>query len=166
MSDFNFTSTGVVLVAFLATAIFLWRKKLLRLTEHAPLLASFDDPAPFDEEKDALYEQATPAATYLHLSLSGRVFVVRGDTKDEYWTDRDGLRRELARVKRANGMILYSRENPDQDPPEIVAQNFKIMTMAKVPLEMVADNHPFIADETLPSPAVTKDNKPVPRIVA
>lgn len=157
MSDLGFMGTGFALIVFLVTTISLWRKKSSRLTGEAPLLASFDGPDSSEEVADP-HEQ-TAAATYLHLRHSGRVFVVRGDTKEEYWTDRDGLREELARVKRAGGMILYSRQNPDQDPPEVVAQNFKIMTMAKVPLEMVADPHPFMPDESLSSPSVIKSDR-------
>jgi len=84
--------------------------------------------------------------TYIHLAWSGRAFIVRGDTGQEYWVTREGFPAELQRIKAANGAVLYSREKPDQDPPTVVVENFKLIVDLGLPITLSPNIHPHAVE--------------------
>jgi hypothetical protein len=96
-------------------------------------------------------------ALYVHLATDGAIFVVRGETGEQLWTDRDGLRRELERTKERGGTLLYSRADPGQEPPAHVEETFRGIVDFGLPIRLLEHPHP----EALVSPerrkTVTKD---------
>ena len=47
------------------------------------------------------------------------------------------------------GMLLYSREAPDRDPPEIVTRTFELIGQAGLPIKLLEEPHPSVSG---PSP--------------
>jgi hypothetical protein len=98
-------------------------------------------------------------ALYVHLSADGAIFVVRGETGEQLWTDRDGLRRELGRAKAREGALLYSRDDPGAEPPAHVEETFREIVDFELPITLLDEPHP----EALVSPerrkTVTKDER-------
>jgi hypothetical protein len=96
-------------------------------------------------------------ALYVHLATDGAIFVVRGETGEQLWTDQGGLRRELERTKDRGGTLLYSRADPDQEPPAHVEETFRQIVEFGLPIRLLEEPHP----EALASPerrkTVTKD---------
>ena len=45
----------------------------------------------FDDDPDK--------ALYVHLASDGGILLIRGDTGEQLWTDRDGLRLELEKLR-------------------------------------------------------------------
>ncbi|MFN2527038.1 MAG: ankyrin repeat domain-containing protein [Actinomycetota bacterium] len=52
---------------------------------------------------------------------------------------------ELERVKALGGLVLYSRDNPDQDPPKIVFETFQRIVDAELPMKLLDEPHPAVA---------------------
>jgi hypothetical protein len=80
-------------------------------------------------------------ALYVHLASDGGIFVVRGDTGEQFWTDGEGLRDELIRTQRRRGTLVYSRENPGEDPAPHVLSMFESMMDFGLPVQL-AEPHP------------------------
>ena len=89
---------------------------------------------------------STDSVTYIHLAWSGRAFIVRGDTGQEYWVAHDDFPAELQRIRAANGAVLYSREKPDQDPPTVVVENFKLIVALGLPITLSPSIHPHAVE--------------------
>jgi hypothetical protein len=82
-------------------------------------------------------------ALYVHLALDGGIFVIRGGTGEQLWVDRAGLRRELEMLKERGGMLLYSREAGDQDPPPEVHETFQEIVELEPPaIQLLEQPHP------------------------
>jgi hypothetical protein len=79
---------------------------------------------------------------YVHLAWDGAIFVIRGDTGEQLWTDRDGLRAELERTRELGGTLLYSRERPQEDPPEHLSETFGQMLGHRLPVQLLERPHP------------------------
>jgi hypothetical protein len=81
-------------------------------------------------------------ALYVHLAVDGGIFVIRGNG-EQLWVDREGLRRELEALKLRNGLLLYSREAGEADPPRHIEETFQmIMNLEPPALQLVEDPHP------------------------
>ena len=78
---------------------------------------------------------------YIHLAADGAVFIVRWNG-EQLWTDREGLRGELAMAKAAGATILYSRENPETEPGQEIVETFKLIPEAGLPIKLLKDPHP------------------------
>jgi hypothetical protein len=81
-------------------------------------------------------------ALYVHLSADGAIFVVRGETGEQLWTDRGGLRRELERTKERGGALLYSRDDPGGEPPAHVEETFREIVDFELPITLLDEPHP------------------------
>ena len=81
-------------------------------------------------------------ALYVHLASDGAIFVVRGETGEQLWTDREGLRRELQRTKDRGGLLLYSREAGEREPPAHVEETFAEILDYALPIQLVEEPHP------------------------
>lgn len=82
-------------------------------------------------------------ALYVHLALDGGIFVIRGRTGEQLWTDREGLVAEVEQLKERGGLLLYSREAGDTEPPPHVEQTFKTIVDLEPPaIQLVDDPHP------------------------
>jgi hypothetical protein len=83
---------------------------------------------------------------YVHLALDGGIFVIRGETGEQLWTDREGLRAEIEHVRdRPSALLLYSREGPNTDPPPHVVETFEELigfTQEKMPVQLLEEPHP------------------------
>ena len=78
----------------------------------------------------------------MHLSADGAIFVVRGETGEQLWTDRGGLRRELERTKERGGALLYSRDDPGGEPPAHVEETFREIVDFELPIRLLDEPHP------------------------
>jgi hypothetical protein len=81
-------------------------------------------------------------ALYVYLAFDGGIFVVRGETGEQLWTDREGLRQELERTRELGGRIMYGREAGDQEPPEHVEETFRLILEYGLPIQLVEEPHP------------------------
>jgi hypothetical protein len=82
-------------------------------------------------------------ALYVHLTFDGGIFVVRGRTGEQLWTDRQGLRDEVERLKARGGLLLYSRESGETEPPAEVEETFKMIVELEPPaIQLVEEPHP------------------------
>jgi hypothetical protein len=81
-------------------------------------------------------------ALYVYLAFDGAIFVVRGETGEQLWTDRDGLRRELERIRSLGGRLIYSREAGDREPPAHVEETFREIMEYRLPIQLLEQPHP------------------------
>jgi hypothetical protein len=80
-------------------------------------------------------------ALYVHLALDGGIFVVRG-TGEQLWTDREGLHQELERTRERGGVLLYSREAGEDEPPKHVEETFRQIIQYELPIKLLEEPHP------------------------
>jgi hypothetical protein len=82
-------------------------------------------------------------ALYVHLAFDGGIFVIRGRTGEQLWTDRQGLQTEVEKLKERGGLLLYSRESGDTEPPAHVEETFRmIVDLAPPAIQLVEEPHP------------------------
>lgn len=82
---------------------------------------------------------------YVHLLRDGGIFLIRGDTGQDAWVTQGRLIDEVQRVKNLGGAVVYSREEPDADPPVIVTDTFRRIAEAEVPIQLLEQPHPAVA---------------------
>ena len=90
------------------------------------------------EDDDKLLQ----ATLYVHLTNDGRVLILRGDRLRTEWVTRSELEPELRRIRDLGGLVLYSRENPAEDPSAAALETFARIVDHKLPLKLVAEPHP------------------------
>jgi hypothetical protein len=89
------------------------------------------------------YSDDPDKVLYVHLALDGGIFVIRGKTGEQLWTDREGLLAELQQLKARRGLLLYSREAGEKEPPPHVEETFKAIVELEPPaIQLVEDPHP------------------------
>jgi hypothetical protein len=88
-------------------------------------------------------------ALYVHLAWDGGIFVIRGETGEQLWVDREGLWEELAAATDRGDELLYSRERGTEEPPAHVAETFERIVDYQLPIKLIAEPHP----QALVSPA-------------
>lgn len=81
-------------------------------------------------------------ALYVYLALDGAIFIVRGDTGEQLWTDRAGLRPELERTRARGGRLIYGREAGDSEPPAHVEETFREILEYRLPIQLLEKPHP------------------------
>lgn len=82
-------------------------------------------------------------ALYVHLASDGGILLIRGASGEQLWTDREGLRAELEQLKERHGLLLYSREAGDTEPPAHVEETFKmIVDLEPAAIQLVEEPHP------------------------
>ena len=81
-------------------------------------------------------------ALYVHLAADGAILVVRGESGEQLWTDRGGLRSELERTKQRGGTLLYSREDFGEEPPAHVEETFREIVDFGLPVMLIEQLHP------------------------
>jgi hypothetical protein len=79
---------------------------------------------------------------YVHLAWDGGIFVIRGDTGEQLWVDRDGLERELRAAKERGDELLYSRERGAEEPPAELAETFQRIVDFELPIKLLEEPHP------------------------
>jgi hypothetical protein len=79
---------------------------------------------------------------YVHLAWDGGIFVIRGDTGEQLWVDREGLDRELTAAKERDDVLLYSRERGEEDPPDEVTETFRRIADFELPIKLLEEPHP------------------------
>lgn len=81
-------------------------------------------------------------ALYVHLSDDGGIFVVWGDGRSG-WVIESRLEAELLQLRDKGGRLIYSRDNPDQDPPAHVEATFKKMVDSRpAGIQLLPESHP------------------------
>ena len=99
-------------------------------------------------------------ALYVHLAWDGAIFVIRGATGEQLWVDRTGLDEELRLTKERGGLLLYSRERGDEEPPAEVHDTFAAIVEHELPIKLLEKPHP----EALVPPerrrTIVKENRP------
>lgn len=87
--------------------------------------------------------ESSDDALYVHLASDGAIFVIRGATGEQLWVDRAGLLHELAAVNDRKGLLLYSREAGDEDPPPHIEETFKLILESEpAAIQLVEEPHP------------------------
>ena len=87
--------------------------------------------------------ESSDDSLYVHLAADGAIFVIRGATGEQLWVDRDGLLRELAAISERKGLLLYSREAGDEDPPPHVEETFRlILETEPAAIQLLEEPHP------------------------
>jgi hypothetical protein len=82
-------------------------------------------------------------ALYVHLAHDGGILVIRGRTGEQLWVDRETLMAELERLKERKGLLLYSREAGETDPPPHVEETFAMIVDFEPPaIQLVEEPHP------------------------
>ena len=81
-------------------------------------------------------------ALYVYLAFDGGIFVVRGETGEQLWTDREGLRKELERTRELGGRLIYGREAGDAEPPGHVEETFRLILEYGLPIQLLEEPHP------------------------
>jgi hypothetical protein len=81
-------------------------------------------------------------ALYVHLAWDGGIFVIRGETGEQLWVDRQGLWEELAAAKERGDELLYSRERGTEEPPAHVAETFDRIVDYQLPIKLIEEPHP------------------------
>jgi hypothetical protein len=81
-------------------------------------------------------------ALYVYLAFDGGIFVVRGETGEQLWTDREGLRKELERTREHGGRLIYGREAGDNEPPAHVEETFRLILEYELPIQLLDEPHP------------------------
>jgi hypothetical protein len=81
-------------------------------------------------------------ALYVYLAFDGAIFVVRGETGEQLWTDREGLRKELERTRELGGGLIYGREAGDSEPPAHVEETFRLILEYGLPIQLLEEPHP------------------------
>jgi hypothetical protein len=79
---------------------------------------------------------------YVYLAFDGGIFVVRGETGEQLWVDRDGLRKELERTRDLGGRLIYGREAGNTEPPAHVEETFKLILEYQLPIQLLEEPHP------------------------
>jgi hypothetical protein len=79
---------------------------------------------------------------YVHLAWDGGIFVIRGDTGEQLWMDREGLDQELRAARERGDVLLYSRERGDEDPPAQVTETFRRIAEFELPIKLLEEPHP------------------------
>jgi hypothetical protein len=79
---------------------------------------------------------------YVHLAWDGGIFVIRGDTGEQLWTDREGLDQELRAARERDDVLLYSRERGEEDPPAQVTETFRRIAEFELPIKLLEEPHP------------------------
>ena len=88
-------------------------------------------------------EETLLAATlYIHLAGDGRILILPGDRLRTQWVMRDELEAELERIRELGGLVMYSRDHPERDPPEVVLETFDRILSYRLPMKLVAEPHP------------------------
>ncbi len=97
-------------------------------------------------------------ALYVHLALDGGIFIVRGRTGEQLWTDRQGLRAEVEALKERGGRLLYSRESSETEPPAHVEETFTMILDLEPPaIQLVDEPHPEALVPAVERRTVTRD---------
>jgi hypothetical protein len=81
-------------------------------------------------------------ALYVYLAYDGAIFVVRGETGEQLWTDRQGLRSELERTRELGGRLIYGREAGSEEPPPHIEETFRQILEYGLPLQLLEEPHP------------------------
>jgi hypothetical protein len=79
---------------------------------------------------------------YVHLADDGGIFVMRGFDGAGRWVTPAQLHSELAHTRDRRGTLVYSRENPDEEPGEQVFALFQEMVEYELPLRVADEPHP------------------------
>jgi hypothetical protein len=79
---------------------------------------------------------------YVHLAWDGGIFVIRGETGEQLWVDREGLDRELRAAKESGDVLLYSRERGEEDPPPGLTETFQRIVDFELPIRLLEEPHP------------------------
>lgn len=84
---------------------------------------------------------------YVHLVRDGGIFIISVATGKPAWITQLRLLDELRRAKAGGGMLLYSRDDPDVEPPPIVLETFERIVDLHLPMKLQPKPHPAIAGE-------------------
>lgn len=125
------------------------------------------------ESEKAAKENPTmeQAVLYIHLQIDGGIVAMREDGKMMNVSVAQ-LREELAAVMDAEGSLLYSREDPQSDPPEHLNAVFREIIGYELPIKLLEHPHPAMLEKDpeyftpLMGAAFRKDNDWVAELVS
>jgi hypothetical protein len=90
-------------------------------------------------------DQDPAKALYVHLAGDGGIFVVWGRDGQQAWLTLAQLDLALQRLQAEGGLILYSRDAPEQEPPPWVTATFQRFIAYRLPIKLLAAPHPVAA---------------------
>lgn len=97
----------------------------------------------FSKRPEEPLNEDSDDALYVHLASDGAILVIRGATGEQLWVDREGLLRELEAVNERKGLLLYSREAGDKEPPPHVEDTFKLIVETEpAAIQLIEEPHP------------------------
>ena len=79
---------------------------------------------------------------YVHLRSDGGIFVVRGADGSQAWLTEAELLGELRGLRERGGRLLYTRDEPELDPPEPVVATFRRIAELELPITLATEPHP------------------------
>jgi ankyrin repeat protein len=82
-------------------------------------------------------------ALYVHLGFDGGIFVLR-DSGRSAWVTEPQLEEELDALAADAGLVLYTRDHPDQDPPPLVERTFRKIVDRRLPMRLLAEPNPEV----------------------
>jgi hypothetical protein len=130
------------LIALIATVLILLLPRLAK-RKRAVVKNFFEHPEnPLTKEMQGDEQRLMGATLYIHLSRDGRILILPGNTLVTEWVDIKRLELELQRVKREGGMVLYSRDNPEEEPSQTVTDTFEKVVSYKLPVKLMIEPHP------------------------
>lgn len=77
---------------------------------------------------------------YVHLRDDGGIFTVRG-TGEQGLVSSGQLLTEVARIAGVGGLLLYSRDHPDREPPDRVTRLFQLIVDRRPAIKLVSKPH-------------------------
>lgn len=83
----------------------------------------------------------TSTELHIHLQVDGGIFVLRPNNEASCVSEAT-LRNDLEAIKRSNGVLRYSRQHQESDPPDCVMRTFAMIETFKLPIQFV-EPHPF-----------------------
>ena len=94
---------------------------------------------------------------YVHLAWDGGIFIIRGETGEQRWVDRDGLHAELRAAKERGDVLLYSRERAGEDPPQQLTETFRQIVDFELPIELLEEPPPEALVDPEGRPTITPE---------
>lgn len=86
--------------------------------------------------------QRVNKSVYIHLTMGGKIFIIKGETGEARWISAQELKEILREINKRGGEVLYSREHPEDEKPCILVKEiFEEIASYDLPIKFV-EQHP------------------------
>jgi ankyrin repeat protein len=83
-------------------------------------------------------------ALYVHATREGAIYVVRLDLTSDFVTLAE-LDRLLVEARAGEALLLYSRDDPGEEPTPMQFEVFTRLPESRLPIKLLSDPHPAVA---------------------